>query len=95
MGVRPALVWSAVTLALLAAAPPPARAQLRAIETPHVRLVYFDPAESFPVPHAARTCLNSLQFQKRLFDFCPIGPITVLLADFSDNVMGHPEKPAA
>ena len=28
--------------------------------------------------------LNSLAFQKRLFDFHPDGPITVLLADFSD-----------
>jgi len=84
MGVRPAVLSCAVAVGLLAAAPP-ARAQLRAIETPDVRLVYFDPAEAFLVPHAARTFLNSLQFQKRLFDFRPSGPITVLLADFSDN----------
>jgi hypothetical protein len=84
MGVRSAVASCAVAVGLLAGAPP-ARAQLRAIETPDVRLVYFDPAESFLVPHAARTFLNSLQFQKRLFDFRPNGPITVLLADFSDN----------
>src|SRR5687767_1599920 len=84
MGVRPAVLSCAVAVGLLAAAPP-ARAQLRSIETPDVRLVYFDPAESFLVPHAARTFLNSLQFQKRLFDFRPKGPITLLLADFSDS----------
>src|SRR5258707_7022505 len=71
----------AVALGLLAA---PAQAQLRAIETPQVRLVYFDPTESFLVPHAARTFLNSLEFQMKLFDFHPASPITVLLADFSD-----------
>jgi hypothetical protein len=84
MPIRPCLVFSAAALALLAATTP-ARAQLRAVETPDVRLVYFDPTESFLVPHAARTFLNSLEFQKRLFDFRPAGPITVLMADFSDS----------
>jgi hypothetical protein len=71
-------------VALLFAPASPARAQLRVIETADVRLIYFDPAESFLVPHAVRTFLNSLAFQKKLFDFHPDGPITVLLADFSD-----------
>jgi hypothetical protein len=75
-------VSCAVAFSLVAASP--ARAQLRVIETADVRLIYFDPAESFLVPHAVRTFLNSLAFQKRLFDFHPVGPITVLLADFSD-----------
>ena len=84
MRIRSGIVLCAAALGLLAA-PTPARAQLRVIETPDVRLVYFDPTESFLVPHAARTFLNSLEFQKRLFDFHPAGPITVLLADFSDS----------
>jgi hypothetical protein len=83
MRVRPAIVTCAVALGLLAATP--AQAQLRAVETPEVRLIYFDPTGSFLVPHAARTLLNSLAFQKRLFDFRPDGRITVLLADFSDS----------
>ena len=78
----PGILMCAVALGLLAA---PAQAQLRAIETPQVRLVYFDPTESFLVPHAARTFLNSLEFQMKLFDFHPGRPITVLLADFSDS----------
>src|SRR5690348_17060768 len=44
----------------------------------------FDPTESFLVPHAARTFLNSFEFQKKLFRFDPKNPVTVLLADFSD-----------
>src|SRR5882672_1149819 len=84
MRVRPALVSCAAALGVLAATTP-ARAQLRAIETADVRLIYFDPTESFLVPHAARTFLNSLEFQKRLFDFHPAGPITLFLADFSDS----------
>lgn len=82
MRVRPA-ISCAVALGLLAATP--ALAQLRSVETPEFRLVYFDPTESFLVPHAARTFLNSLAFQKRLFDFRPSGRITMLLADFSDS----------
>jgi len=82
MRIPPGVLLCAAALGLLAA---PARAQLRAIETPAVRLIYFDPTESFLVPHAARTFLNSLEFQERLFDFHPTAPITVLLADFSDS----------
>ena len=63
----------------------PARAQLRRIETPELRLVYLDPTETFLVPHAARTFLNSLAFQRRLFTFDPRDPITVLLLDFQDS----------
>ena len=82
MRLRPVIVACIVGLLLVPASP--AQAQLRVIETADVRLIYFDPAESFLVPHAVRTFLNSLAFQKRLFDFHPDGPITVLLADFSD-----------
>ena len=71
-------------LVALLAAHRPASAQLAKVETPDVRLVYV-PDESFVVPHAARTFLNSLAFQKRLFDFTPTERITVLLTDFEDG----------
>ena len=71
-------------LALILASTP-LHAQLRAIETPELRLVYFDPNETFVVPHAARTFLNSLAFQRRLFALDLHGRrVTVLLADFQD-----------
>jgi hypothetical protein len=74
----------AAVLAVLVA-PAPVRAQLRAIETPEIRLVYIDPNETFLVPHAVRTLLNSLAFQRRLFSYDLNGRrVTVFLADFQD-----------
>jgi hypothetical protein len=61
-----------------------AHAQLATVETPQVRLVYFDGTESYLVPHVARAFLNALQFERGLFGYDPHEPITVLLADFSD-----------
>ena len=47
------------------------------------------------MPHAARTFLNSLAFQKRLFDFTPTERITVLLTDFEDGGRRHCQHGAA
>ena len=75
----------AVVLATLLV-PRPARAQLTVTEIPNVvKIIYIDGAQSFLVPHAARTFLNSLAFQKKLFDFTPTEEITVLLLDFQDS----------
>jgi len=62
----------------------PAAAQLRAVETPEVRLVYVDPTETYLIPYAVRTFLNSYEFQRRLFKFDPQERVNVLLTDFSD-----------
>ena len=60
-------------------------AQLAVVDVPSLRLVYLDPSETFLVPHAARTFLNSLAFQRKLFDFHPKDPVTLLLTDISDS----------
>ena len=74
-----------ITLLLAILAPAaPAHAQLATVETPEVRVVYFDGTESYLVPHVARAFLNALQFERGLFGYDPHEPITVLLADFSD-----------
>ena len=81
-GVRPRLF-----LFLLAAILGPvasAFAQLSSLETPDLRLVYFEGSQDYLVPHSARAFLNALEFERRLFGYDPIEPITVLLADFSD-----------
>src|SRR2546428_13847549 len=78
------LFLCATALGILAASTP-LRAQLRAVETPEVRLIYLDPTESYLVPHAVRTALNSLAFQRRLFKFDPTDRVTVLLVDFQDS----------
>ena len=71
--------------ALALPGPKAVSAQLATFETPGLRLVYIDPTETFLVPHAARTFLNSLAFQRRLFEFEPSDDITLLLTDFSDT----------
>ena len=53
------------------------------VETPDVRVVYFDSLD-YLVSHAARTAINSLAWQRRVFDWRPSQKPTVLLKDFSD-----------
>src|SRR5262245_34947784 len=63
----------------------PAAAQLTEQRTPGLRLLYIDGSETFLVPHATRTALNSLNFQKKLFGFDPREDVIVLLLDLSDK----------
>ena len=65
--------------------PRSAAAQLTEEHTPGLRVVYIDATESYLVPHATRTTLNSLAFQKKLFGFDPSENLTVLLLDLSDS----------
>lgn len=55
------------------------------LETPGLRLVYVDPTETYLVPHAVRTFLNSLAFQRRLFSLPADTRVTVLMMDFQDS----------
>ena len=36
------------------------------VDTPDVRLIYFDPTLTYLVPHALRTFTNSLAWQRRV-----------------------------
>jgi hypothetical protein len=80
MGRLPVLL----AVALLLSFSRPARAQLTTVETPDVRIVYFDGTESYLVPHVARAFINALAFERRLFGFDSRERITVLLVDLSD-----------
>ena len=75
----------------------PADAQLTEERSPGLRVVYFDGTEGYLVPHATRTTLNSLAFQKKLFGFDPQEDVTVLLLDLSDSgnagASSVPERP--
>ena len=78
--------WAALAFILISVSIPiPALAQLSVVAVPGMRLVYLDPTQTFLVPHAARTFLNSLAFQGRLFDFHPKKPVMLLLTDISDS----------
>ena len=76
---------AACVLLLIIGLAAPASAQLAVLDVPSLRLVYLDPSETFLVPHAARTFLNSLKFQQKLFDFRPRDPVILLLTDISDS----------
>lgn len=70
--------------ALTLGALPSAHAQLSLFETENQRLLYFDPATTYLVPHAARSFENSLLSQRKIFGYEPSEKVTVLLLDFSD-----------
>ena len=64
--------------------PPTEEIDLARLETNDLRLLYFDPAETYLTPYIARSFLNSLAFQKKIFGWTPWDKTTVLLKDFGD-----------
>jgi hypothetical protein len=54
------------------------------IETDEVRLLYFDPFQTYLVPHVLRSYHNSLQFQEEVFEWKPHEKSTIVLTDLSD-----------
>jgi len=81
---RPTHLAALATLLVLLSCIPSA-AQLQKVETGQLLLVYFDPTETYLVPHVVRSLLTSLDFQRRTFGFDPDTRVIVLLADFSDS----------
>ncbi|HET7366416.1 MAG TPA: hypothetical protein VFJ70_22815 [Burkholderiales bacterium] len=75
-----------MALALVAAAHAEDRSPLGLsyVQTKDLRLVYFDPALSYLMPHAVRTFSAALAWQRRVLGWEPYEPTTVLLKDFSD-----------
>ena len=59
-------------------------AQLSVIETDSLRLLYFDPTETYLTPRVIQTFHNSLERQKSILGYVPQEKTTVLLTDFSD-----------
>jgi hypothetical protein len=58
---------------------------LSVLETDDLRLIYFDPAQTYLVPHVVRSFENSLDFQRRVFGWVPYEKTTLLLKDFTDS----------
>jgi hypothetical protein len=81
---RKALCLAAAVAFALGIAPP-ALADLDYVETEALRIVYYDPAENYLVPHALQSYLAGLAAHRKLFDFEPDGHVNVLLDDFSDR----------
>ena len=55
------------------------------LETEDLDLLYFDPPQTYLTPYAARAFLNSIEFQKRIFEWKPWEKTTLLLKDFTDS----------
>ena len=54
------------------------------VETDDVRLLYFDPFQTYLVPHVLRSFHNSLEFQREVFEWEPKEKSTIVLTDLSD-----------
>ena len=54
------------------------------VDTPDVRLIYFDPTLAYLVPHALGTFTNAVAWQRRVMGWQPYERTTILLKDFSD-----------
>lgn len=63
----------------------PVRADPKFIETLDLRIVYYDPDETYLVPHATQSFLSGLATHERLFDYTPDGRVNVALRDFGDR----------
>ena len=53
-------------------------------ETEDLRLLYFDPNTTYLVPHVTRSYHNSLNFQRKIFEWTPSEKTSLMLQDFSD-----------
>ncbi len=80
--------WCVAVLLILCLAPESSRAQLQSLRTKNLHLISLDSSHAFLVPHVARSFENSLKFHRRLFDYTPSEPVTVLLHDFNDYGTG-------
>ncbi len=74
---------SALALASMAGASAFAQ-NLSSVETDKLRLLYFDPTETYLVPRVIQTFHNSIDRQESILGYVPDEKITVLLTDFSD-----------
>jgi hypothetical protein len=78
-----------VALVLLLAGSARALADPQFIEMPQLRVVYYDPSETYLVQHTTQSMLSALSSYKQLFDYEPDGRVNVWLRDFFDRVNAH------
>ena len=58
---------------------------LDVLETEDLRLLYFDPLQTYLVPHVGRSFHNSLDFQRSILGWTPWEKTSVMLTDFTDH----------
>jgi hypothetical protein len=62
----------------------PAGAELRTLETPHLRLIYQSPSQRFIASYTAQCFENAFRFHARTFGWTPSEKVTVILDDSAD-----------
>ncbi|MDH3614328.1 MAG: hypothetical protein OES10_13720 [Gammaproteobacteria bacterium] len=73
-----------VAAVLFVASNPIQSQSLQIVETDELRLLYFDPTETYLVPRIIQTYHDSLDRQKSILGYTPAEKTTVLLTDFAD-----------
>jgi hypothetical protein len=58
--------------------------EMDVLETDDLRLLYFDPFQTYMLPHVVKNFHNSYEFQKYLFGWQPQEKTTIILTDMSD-----------
>jgi len=56
----------------------------KVLETPDLRLVYYDDEHTYVLSHLARCFENSMGYYRAFFDYEPSEEVTILLQDFDD-----------
>ncbi|HEX6790698.1 MAG TPA: hypothetical protein VF247_05245 [Candidatus Krumholzibacteria bacterium] len=82
--VNPVCIVALVVALLATAAPARAGLELQSLQTPTLRVVYYDPAHAYILPHLARCYENSYSYFKRNLGYVPGEEVTILLQDFDD-----------
>src|SRR6185295_14120014 len=78
-------IASLAIAALLAAQPVLAASfVMDELETDDLQLLYLDPFQTYLTPLVASTFQNSLQFQRRIFEWTPSERTMVLMTDLAD-----------
>jgi hypothetical protein len=76
---------SAASLLVTLAIAFPALADPKFVETEELRIIYYDPNETWLVPHVTQSFLSALSTHERLFSYVPDGRINIALQDFGDR----------
>ncbi|MGN6148865.1 MAG: hypothetical protein ACTHPD_10025, partial [Rhizomicrobium sp.] len=58
---------------------------LKQMQTDDLRLVYYDPIQTYLTPYVGKAYENSFAFQRRMFDWKAWDKPVILLQDLSDN----------
>jgi hypothetical protein len=82
--MRRTAVLIVVALSCLVAREASAQLEFRLFKTDDMLVVYMDEDNEYILPHLTNCFTNSFDFHKKLFDYTPSEPVTVLLQDFDD-----------